>query len=83
MAVVLLGNTILNGLILRLLGYKWRQSLYAGPILVQIGEFSFVLAAVGLSSHIISDIATTTGNAYTLSAPGISATLIPSSPVSS
>ncbi len=43
----------------------------------------FVLAAVGLSSHILSDIATTTGNAYTLSAPGISATLIPSSPVSS
>ena len=56
-AVVLVGNTVLNGVILRLLGYKWRESLYAGSILAQIGEFSFVLAAVGLSSHIITDIA--------------------------
>ena len=56
-AVVLVGNTVLIGLILRLLGYKWRESLYAGFILAQIGEFSFVLAAVGLSSHIITDIA--------------------------
>jgi CPA2 family monovalent cation:H+ antiporter-2 len=56
-AVVLVGNTVLNGVILRLLGYRWRESLYAGSILAQIGEFSFVLAAVGLSSHIITDIA--------------------------
>ena len=55
--VVLVSNTLLNGFILRVLGYHWRESFYAGAILAQIGEFSFVLAAVGLSSGIISDIA--------------------------
>ena len=55
--IVLVSNTLLNGLILRVLGYHWRESFYAGAILAQIGEFSFVLAAVGLSSGIISDIA--------------------------
>ncbi len=52
--IVLISNTILNGAILRLLGYSWRESLYAGAMLGQIGEFSFVLAAVGLSNNIIS-----------------------------
>ncbi|MDH5469945.1 MAG: cation:proton antiporter, partial [Gammaproteobacteria bacterium] len=55
--IVLVSNTFLNGLILRMLGYRWRESLYAGALLAQIGEFSFVLAAVGFTSHIISDIA--------------------------
>ena len=54
---VLVGNTLLNGIILRFLGYQWRESLYAGAMLGQIGEFSFVLAAVGLTAGIISDIA--------------------------
>jgi CPA2 family monovalent cation:H+ antiporter-2 len=54
---VLVGNTLLNGIILRFLGYRWRESLYAGALLGQIGEFSFVLAAVGLTAGIISDIA--------------------------
>ena len=56
-AVILFTNTLLNGIILRLLGYGWRESLYAGAMLGQIGEFSFVLAAVGLSAGIISEIA--------------------------
>jgi CPA2 family monovalent cation:H+ antiporter-2 len=55
--VVLISNTLLNGLILHFLGYRWRESLYAGALLAQIGEFSFVLAAVGLSGGIISDVA--------------------------
>lgn len=54
---VLVGNTLLNGVILHFLGYHWRKSLYAGALLGQIGEFSFVLAAVGLSANIISEIA--------------------------
>lgn len=54
--IVLVSNTFLNGLILRMLGYRWRESLYAGAMLAQIGEFSFVLAAVGFTSNIISDI---------------------------
>lgn len=56
-AVVLASNTLLNGIILRFLGYRWRESLYAGAMLGQIGEFSFVLAAVGLTDGIISGIA--------------------------
>jgi len=55
--IVLISNTFLNGLILRMLGYRWRESLYAGAILAQIGEFSFVLAAVGFNSEIISQVA--------------------------
>ena len=55
--VVLAGNTMLNGIILRLLGYRWRESLYAGVMLAQIGEFSFVLAAVGLTENIIGQTA--------------------------
>ena len=54
---VLVGNTLLNGIILRFLGYRWRESFYAGAMLSQIGEFSFVLAAVGLTSGIITEIA--------------------------
>lgn len=55
--VVLVSNTILNGAILRLLGYAWRESLYAGALLAQIGEFSFVLVAVGFQGKIISVVA--------------------------
>ena len=51
---VYLTNTLVNAAILRLLGYGWSASLYAGALLSQIGEFSFVLAAVGLQAGIIS-----------------------------
>ncbi|MDH5219501.1 MAG: cation:proton antiporter [Gammaproteobacteria bacterium] len=53
--LVILTNTFINGAILRVLGDNWRDSLYAGTLLSQIGEFSFVLAAVGIQAHIISD----------------------------
>lgn len=53
--VVFLLNTAINSVTLRLLGLKWRRSLYSAAILAQIGEFSFVLAAVGLQSKIITD----------------------------
>lgn len=46
-------NTLINAVVLRLLGQGWRNSIYAGAMLAQIGEFSFVLAAVGLSAGII------------------------------
>lgn len=52
---VLLGNTILNALILKFLGESWKVSFYGGSLLSQIGEFSFVLASVGFQSNIISD----------------------------
>ena len=52
--LVIFTNTFINGAILRVLGDSWRESLYAGTLLSQIGEFSFVLAAVGIKTHIIS-----------------------------
>jgi CPA2 family monovalent cation:H+ antiporter-2 len=53
--LVLITNTFINGLILRMLGDNWRDSIYAGTLLSQIGEFSFLLAAVGIQAHIITD----------------------------
>ncbi len=53
--LVIITNTFINGVILKMLGDNWRDSLYAGTLLSQIGEFSFVLAAVGIQAHIISD----------------------------
>jgi CPA2 family monovalent cation:H+ antiporter-2 len=53
--LVLITNTFINGMVLRMLGDNWRDSIYAGTLLSQIGEFSFVLAAVGIQAKIISD----------------------------
>lgn len=52
---VFLGNTAINALIFRGLGDPWRYSIYAGAMLAQIGEFSFVLAAVGAKGDLISE----------------------------
>jgi len=52
-AAALLTNTFINAVILRLLGEDWRHSLFAGALLSQIGEFSFVLASLGLAAGII------------------------------
>lgn len=53
--LAVIANTFINGVILYFLGENWADSLYAGTLLSQIGEFSFVLAAVGIQAHIISD----------------------------
>lgn len=53
--LVLLTNTIINAVTLIILGVNSRDSFYAGALLAQIGEFSFVLAAVGIHSNIISE----------------------------
>jgi CPA2 family monovalent cation:H+ antiporter-2 len=47
-------NTVINALVLRLLGRRWRNSFYGGALLSQIGEFGFVLAALGLQVGVIS-----------------------------
>ncbi len=46
-------NTTLNACILRFLKTSWKESIYAGSLLSQIGEFSFLLGAVGVSSAIL------------------------------
>lgn len=52
---VLITNTFINAVILRVLRNKWSHSLYAGALLSQVGEFSFVLATVGLQVNLVSD----------------------------
>jgi len=51
---VIITNTFLNAVIIRLLGDSWPDSFYSGALLSQIGEFSFVLAAVGLQAKLIT-----------------------------
>jgi len=67
---VLFGNTLINALIFRALGDPWRYSVYAGAYLAQIGEFSFVLAAVGVRHGLITSFE------YQLVVAVISATLL-------
>lgn len=40
-------NNFINTLIVRFLGENWKDSLYTGAILAQIGEFSFILGGTG------------------------------------
>ena len=48
-AVIMLGKTFAAVLLVRLLRYPWRTALTVGTSLAQIGEFSFILAGLGLS----------------------------------
>ncbi len=52
---VLVTNTIINGFVFAAFRIPWRQSFYAGALLSQIGEFSFVLGTVGHSQGLIDD----------------------------
>jgi len=54
---VFITNMIINALILHVLGNSWADSIYAGALLAQIGEFAFVLAAVGLHAGVIIEAA--------------------------
>lgn len=51
---VLVSSMVFNTLIYRIAGYGWRRSLYAGALLAQPGEFSFVLAAMGAASGVVT-----------------------------
>ncbi|MDQ6973973.1 MAG: cation:proton antiporter [Mariprofundaceae bacterium] len=51
---VLILNSGINTITLRLLGESWAMSLMTGALLSQIGELSFLLASLGLSLHILS-----------------------------
>lgn len=53
--VALITNTGINAVVLRALGQPWRESLLGGALLSQIGEFSFVLAAIGLQVGLVND----------------------------
>tara|TARA_R110002126_G_scaffold83146_3_gene203224 strand:- start:2315 stop:3487 length:1173 start_codon:yes stop_codon:yes gene_type:complete len=57
-ALVLLAflmNTLINASTMKALGRSWRTSIYIGALLSQVGEFSFVLAAVGKELGIMTE----------------------------
>ena len=51
--VITLGKTAINVAILRFMGEPWPRAFLTGVVLGQIGEFSFVLAALGLGNGLI------------------------------
>ncbi|MGH6947902.1 MAG: cation:proton antiporter [Kiloniellales bacterium] len=53
-AFVALFKTAMNILFIRLLGQPWPHAFLSGVLLAQLGEFSFVLAALGLSAGVIT-----------------------------
>jgi len=53
--VVIIGKTVACSLGIFIVGHDARTSLRSGLGMAQIGEFSFVIATLGLSLHVISD----------------------------
>jgi CPA2 family monovalent cation:H+ antiporter-2 len=53
LVIVTLGKTAMNVGALRLLGEPWPRAFLTGVVLGQVGEFSFILAALGLGSGLI------------------------------
>lgn len=49
-------NTAINGVILKALGLNRGEALYGGALLAPIGEFSFVLMALGFNNGAISEL---------------------------
>jgi CPA2 family monovalent cation:H+ antiporter-2 len=53
--LVFILNTAINTGIMRMLGELWKESLLGGAMLAQVGEFSFVILAVGGQSGIVTN----------------------------
>ena len=51
--LVVVVKSILNVLLIRFTGFSWDIALPAGLAMAQIGEFSFILAAVGLKNGVL------------------------------
>jgi CPA2 family monovalent cation:H+ antiporter-2 len=54
-AIILFVNSAINALVFRLLRVSWRNSIYAGALLSQIGEFSLVLCIVAKTQNLVND----------------------------
>jgi len=52
---VLVINSLINAVLFNLTGNNWRDSLYGGALLSQIGEFSFVLVTLGASRGLVGN----------------------------
>lgn len=48
-------NTVLGALVLRWLGVCWKEAVYSGAMLAEIGEFGFILGAAGLSQGLLRE----------------------------
>jgi len=68
--IILLVNSAINALVFRLLKESWRNSIYAGALLSQIGEFSLVLCLAAKSQNLLNDFW------YQLTLTVISATML-------
>ena len=53
--VIYLSNHFINAIVLHYFGSTWKNSLYGGALLAQIGELSFVLATSAYYARIIND----------------------------
>ena len=53
--ITMLLKTIINIAVLRWQGMEKKEAYITGAVLGQVGEFSFILAAMGLSAHTIQD----------------------------
>ncbi|MCW2307931.1 cation:proton antiporter [Rhodobium gokarnense] len=51
---ILIAKSLVNVLLLHAVGEPWERAFPAGLMMAQIGEFSFVLAAIGASSGVIN-----------------------------
>ncbi|MEZ0223996.1 MAG: cation:proton antiporter [Alphaproteobacteria bacterium] len=54
LSTVTLLKTTVNVAILHLLGEPWRRAFHSGVVMGQMGEFSFILVAVGLAANVIT-----------------------------
>lgn len=50
---VLLINSFINATVFKAMGHTWRDSVYAGALLSQIGEFSFVLMTMAFDLKLV------------------------------
>ena len=55
LVIVTVFKTAFNVVVLRLLGQPWQRASLAGVLLGQVGEFSFVLAAIALTTGLIEE----------------------------
>ena len=55
MVLIFVINSGINALVFRLLKETWKNSVYAGALLAQIGEFSLVLCSVGKELELVDN----------------------------
>lgn len=68
--LTVVAKTVLNVVLVRRAGYDWASAVPAGLAMAQIGEFSFVLAAVGMKEGILD------ADSYRLALATIAVTLV-------